>query len=88
MKVKPGDKVVRISGIYSYVVLDVFARTNVTLETGLSGPYPVTFDKALNVSHFRAYEKAKVDRMHELNRDIESKALEIRELFAGLPSVE
>lgn len=88
MKVKPGDKVVRKMGIYGVVVLDVFDRTDVTLRTGLAGPCPTTFDKALNVSHFRVYHQAKIARIHDLNRDIQDKASEIRVLFDSLEKVK
>jgi len=80
-----GDKVITGTG-FNYYVLIVTGRTANTIETKfLNGS---TRDHRANTSHFRAYDKAKVDRLLQLDEEINAKKEEQRDLYQSLARIE
>lgn len=85
MKVEIGDKVVTGTG-FGYYELVVSGRTANTLATKfLNGS---TRDYRANPVGFRVYEKAKVDRLLQLDQQMEEMMAEQRELYKSLPKAE
>lgn len=85
MRAEIGDKVVTGTG-FDYCVVIIAGRTANTIETKfLNGS---TRDRRANPRYFRAYDKAKVDRLLQLDEEINAKKEEQRDLYQSLARIE
>ena len=85
MKAKVGDRVVTGTG-FNYYELVITSRTANTIATRFPNGSPK--DYRANPAFFRAYEKAKFDRLLQLDKERAEKKREQREIYHSLAKVE
>ena len=80
-----GDKVITGTG-FNYVVMVVSDRTRNTIATKHLNGSPR--DLRANPHHFRAYDKAKVNRLLQIDQEIEERKQEQRDLYQSLETID